>query len=268
MPRGSPVVDIRVVDGPPSPAVSARWRMSNRRGDSAGTDHDSPALALGIAEIDAHLPWGGMPTSGLHDVVAHDPGMASAFCTLLCARLANNSAGSGTVLWCEGSHTLDAGMLYAPGLRRFGIDPAQLILARTRRDAETLWAMEEGLRCVALAAVVGAVSKASLTQTRRLQLAAEIRGVPALMLRPATVGIAPSAALTRWRIGPVPGRAVATENFTTGLAPLRWRMDLFRCRSGMPGIWDVEWRDETRDLALAAPLCDRPATPALARAAS
>ena len=226
---------------------------------------DTPALALGVAAIDARLPWGGLAAGGLHDVVAADAGMASAFCALLCARLAD--AGSAAVLWCEAPRVLDAGMLYAPGLRRFGLDPARLIVASTGRDAETLWAMEEGLRCPALAAVVGAVCKASLSQTRRLQLAAESRGVAALMLRPSAVGDAPSAALTRWRIGPVPGKAVPGEGFTTGLAPLRWRLELFRCRGGMPGTWDVEWRDETRDLALAAPLRDRPAAPARLRAA-
>ncbi len=43
-------------------------------------------------------------------------------------------------------------------------------------------------------------------------------------------------------------------------------MELFRCRGGRPGTWDVVWRDETRDLALAAPLRDRPAAPAHFRA--
>jgi len=226
--------------------------------------HDAPALALGVEAIDTHLPWGGLASGWLHEVVASDAGMASAFCALVCARLADDDGG--TVLWCEGAQVLDAGMLHAPGLMRFGLDPARLIYARTGRDAETLWAMEEGLRTASIAVVVGAVLDASLTQTRRLQLAAEEHGVTALMLRPAGVGTTPSAAVTRWRIGPVPAAASrdgdgAPNAFTAGLAPLRWRMELFRCRGGIPGTWDVEWRDETRDLALVAPLCDRPAAP-------
>ena len=247
-------------------------------------ERDGPVLALGIAAIDDHLPWGGLLTGALHEVVALDAGMASAFCALLCARLAQGggegSGGEGSggmVLWCEGASVLDAGALHAPGLRRFGLDPARLILARTGRDAETLWAVEEGLRSAPLAVVVGAVADVSLTQTRRLQLAAQSHGVPALMLRPAAAGRSASAAMTRWRIGPVPGKAVPGKavpgkmvpagDFTAGLAPLRWRMELFRCRGGTPGTWDVEWCDETRDLALAAPLRDRPAAPALIRAA-
>ena len=237
------------------PAILDRLRAAIRRIEGTGStwsDGETAVLPLGIGEIDAHLPAGGLPAGALHEIVAADTGMvgvASAFSAYLASL-----SGSGPVLWCEGARILDAGALHPPGLRRFGLDPGRLVVARTRNDAETLWAMEDGLRCDALAAVVGAVAAVSLTGSRRLQRAAEASGVTALMLRPPGVEPVPNAATTRWRVG-----AAEPGGDGIALSPPGWRIEMFRCRGGLPGIWDVEWRDETRGLALAAALCDRQA---------
>ena len=228
-------------------AALERLRAAIRRiegAEPAWPDGEAAVLPLGVDEIDGHLPWGGLPAGALHEIVAADSGMAgvaSAFSVYLATL-----SGDGPVLWCEGGRVLDAGALHPPGLRRFGLEPERLVVARTANDAETLRAMEDGLRCGALAAAVGALAAVSLTESRRLQQAAAASGVTALMLRPAGAGAAPNAATTRWRVGAAgPG----------------WRLEMFRCRGGPPGDWDVEWRDETRGLALAAALCDRQAEP-------
>ena len=229
------------------PAVLERLRAAIRRIEGGGpgwSDAGTAVLRLGIGEIDRHLPWGGLPAGALHEIVAADGGMAgaaSAFSVHLAAL-----SGDGPVLWCEGGRILDSGALHPPGLRRFGLDPGRLVLARTGNDAETLWAMEDGLRCGALAAVIGALAAVSLTESRRLQRAAGEGGVTALMLRPAGAGAAPNAATTRWRVG---------------AAGSGWRLEMFRCRGGPPGDWDVEWCNETRGLALAAAPRDRQAAP-------
>ena len=227
------------------PAVLQRLRAAIRRIEGAGaawSDTGTAVLRLGIAEIDEHLPWGGLPAGALHEIVVADGGMAGA-ASAFSAHLAALS-GNGPVLWCEGGRILDSGALHPPGLRRFGLEPGRLVLARTGNDAETLWAMEDGLRCGALAAVIGTLAAVSLTESRRLQRAAGEGGVTALMLRPAGAGAAPNAATTRWRVG---------------AAGSGWRLEMFRCRGGPPGDWDVEWCDETDRLALAAALCDRQA---------
>ena len=240
---------------PRDPAILDRLRAAVRRIEGTGptwSDGETAVLPLGIGEVDAHLPAGGLPAGALHEIVAVDTGMAGV-ASAFSAYLASLS-GNGPVLWCEGAPILDAGALHPPGLRRFGLDPERLVVARTRNDAETLWAMEDGLRCGALAAVVGALATVSLTESRRLQRAAEASGVIALMLRPPGVEPVPNAATTRWRVG-----AVEPGGDGIGLSPPSWRIEMFRCRGGLPGIWDVEWCDETRDLALAAALCDRQA---------
>jgi protein ImuA len=222
----------------------------------AGAPRGAALARFGAAAVDRRLPWGGLPRGALHEVVAAsaaDAGAATAFTAALAGRF--GLGGPASVLWCEGRRTLDAGSLYPPGLARFGIDPARLIVVRPRSDAEALWAVEEGLRGRGLAAVVGEVEALSLTESRRLQLAAAASGTPALVLLPRADLGQTSAALTRWEVMALAGDFPA----------LRWRATLARCRGGAPFTWDLEWRDETRGLAVAAPVRDRPDLPQTAR---
>ena len=82
------------------------------------------------------------------------------------------------MLWC-----LPRADLHGPGLAACGLDPGRLVLVRAARDAEILWAMEEGLRTPDIAAVVGEVSVLPPMTSRRLQLAAEGSGIAAFLLR-------------------------------------------------------------------------------------
>ena len=70
----------------------------------------------------------------------------------------------------------EGGGPYGPGLDLFGLSPARLLVLNVSRPADVLWAMEEGLRCRALACVIaeltGEGAEADLTATRRLSLAA------------------------------------------------------------------------------------------------
>ncbi|MGB0629255.1 MAG: ImuA family protein [Alphaproteobacteria bacterium] len=234
-------------------------------------------LPFGIDEIDAHLPGGGLVRGALHEVFAADAGIATAFCALLAGRLAKDTENA-SILWCERPWTLDAGALYGPALLQFGIDPARLILVRARRDNDALWAMEEGLRCGQVAAVVGELGDISLTASRRLQLAAEENGVTALSLRSKTNRPPPSAAATRWRLNAVThetGCRQANDNndflqttpASPGLGAARWQAELFRCRGGVSANWMMEWNDETGDLSVAAEIRNRPSVQATARLA-
>lgn len=222
-----------------------RERLRNlERGGAAAR----PALPLGLAEIDAALD-GGLPTGCLHEVLGGaDDGAATGFVLALLARLLTAAQAGQPALWC--GRCLD---LYGPGLAGRGLDPARLILVEAARPADLLWAMEEGLRCPGLAAVVGEVDRLDLTAARRLQLAAEAGGATGLVLRRGGgrepgAGTGAGAATTRWRISPRPG----------GLAAC-WHVELLRCRGGRPRDWHVEWHDETGDFALAAAVRDGPA---------
>ncbi|MBI3197146.1 MAG: damage-inducible mutagenesis protein [Rhodospirillales bacterium] len=215
------------------------------------------AVPTGLPAIDALLPEGGLLTGALHEVeagaapsgrvAAHD-GAALGFAAHLMGRFAARTPG--TLLWCRRPSGVFDAPPYAPALAAW-FDPARLLVVTARRDEDVFWAMEEGLRCPGIAAVLGETRAADATAGRRLSLAAEKSGVPALLLRPQP---APpqSVCVTRWRIASAPSRS------TPGLHDIgapRWRLELRRNRFGAPSTaeipsWLVEWNDETHCLAV------------------
>ena len=162
-------------------------------------------LPLGASALDDHLPGGGLPLAGLHEIAGEraewDDGAALGFALVLLSRVL--AARPGPVLWVAAR--LD---LYAPGLAAAGLDAGRLILARGADEAARLWALEEGLRAGAFAALLGELAALDRIAGRRLQLAAETAGLPCFVLQRQLVGQrraqAPSAALTRWRVAPQP----------------------------------------------------------------
>ncbi len=150
------------------------------------------------------------------------------------------------------------GRLYGHGLNALGLDPDSLILVETAHRRDTLWAMEEALRSGAPAAVAGMIDKLDLKLSQRLQLAAADCGLPLLLLRPAQI-LEPSAAATRWRVGPATAARDRFGLFTRS----RWHLLLERCRNGRAGEWMVEYDHVAHRFSLAAALAD----PAFSRGA-
>jgi protein ImuA len=236
-----------------------------RRRLEALTRAGRPAAAVlpfDLAAIDRALPPGGLALGALHEVAGAGPdeedgAIAAAFLAGILARLEP----ARPVLWC-----LAAGDLYGPGIAGCGLAPERLILARAQSEQAVLWAMEEGLRSAALAAVIGEVEALPSAASRRLQLAAEASGTTAFALRrwrngerAARQRAAPNAAVTRWRVAALPG---AVMGDMPGVGRPRWRVELWRCRGGVPASWMVEACNATGHVTLAAELADRLAAPA------
>ena len=225
-------------------------------------DRSRPVLPFGLSAIDERLADAGLRLDALHEVAGEGAGWGDdAAATLFMAGIAARVARS--VLW-----VVRARDLFAPGLYQAGLDPARVLYAEARDDAELLALMEEGLRHRGLGAVVGEAKRVSTAATRRLQLAAEGGGTVALLLkRPGREGARegardgadpfglPSAAATRWRISGAPSAPVPWN----GLGRACWRLSCVRQRGGEPFELVVEAPDETGRLALPARLVDRPA---------
>ena len=208
------------------------------------------ALPFGVAELDTHLPEGGLARAALHEVAGGGPdavpaAAAALFTAGIAARL------DGPVLWCA-----TAGDLFPPGLAGAGLSPARLLHAVAPDDKTVLLVMEEALRHPGLAAVVGELFRLPMVASRRLVLAAEKSGVMAIALRrrregsPAETQL--TAAATRWCVTPLP--AVPLPG---GVGRARWQVALTRCRGGESADWIMEACNAQGCLAVSADLAHR-----------
>jgi protein ImuA len=222
-------------------------RAAVRALESPAGRGEGAVLSFGIAAVDARLADGGLAVAALHEAAGAQDGLPDeAAATLFLASLAARRAGP--VLWALARRDL-----FAPGLACAGLKPDRILYAECGRDEEVLAAMEEGLRHGGLAAVVGEARRVPMAATRRLQLAAEEGATPALLLRrrrkPGEDPLAaPSAAVTRWRIGTAPSSPLPAA----GIGRARWHVALARQRGGEPCNWILEAPDAEARLALPA----------------
>ena len=158
------------------------------------------------------------------------------------------------LLWVqERMAMLEGGRIYPPGL---GV--AELIHVAARDARSALWAMEEGLRCSALGAVIGEIwgdpAALDFTATRRLAMAAERNGVAAFLIRPGGHANL-SGARIRWRIA----SAASLPNTLDPKAPgaPAWDAELFRARGFVPSRWVVSHDGTTDRFDLVAAAGDR-----------
>lgn len=146
-----------------------------------------------------------------------------------------------------------------------------LLHVTARNGADALWAMEEGVRCGALAFVLGEISgdpkQLDFTATRRLVLAAERHGVPLYLVRRAGFPNL-SAARLRWQVAAAPSAAHRWNPQAPGTPQAV--AELFRGRGLRPGRFTLTHgigvyepgTDQSRHrLAVVAELRDRPVEP-------
>jgi protein ImuA len=147
----------------------------------------------------------------------------------------------GAFVWIvEDIGAREEGLPYVPGLRLHGLDPARLILVRTINVRDTLWVMEEALKCRGVSAVLAETwAKArdySLTVSRRLALAARAGGTAGLLRHAAAAGEADamtSAAATRFEIAACRSLLVPAAGRGPPLpGPAAWGVRVARMRAG------------------------------------
>jgi protein ImuA len=235
--------------------LKAQIRAQELGGRPAGA---LPTLPFGVPEIDAALPTGGLALGAVHEAIGGGPDAAfGATATLFIGGILARTCGP--IIWAYSRRDL-----FAPGL--VGVHPDRVIYVEAGETKTVLLVVEEALRHVGLAAVVGEVDgPLGLTASRRLQLAAEASGGLGLLLRrPRRLvedhAAEPTAARTRWRVTPMPsGPALPWSPSTPGLARAQWRLELLRCRGGEPKTFSVEACDETGRLGVSAHVADRSA---------
>jgi protein ImuA len=226
------------------------------------------AWTLGDDAFDAHLPGGCLDPTSLIELKPGDHGdwpatLAFAACLavrrLAAGRTAAQQNLARPVLWCSTSPLVaEHGRLHGPGLAGLGLAPEALISVETQREADALWALEEGLRSGALSLAVGVVKEADLTPSRRLGLAAAEGRTPALLLTLPASAPAPSAAV-RLRLRRLPSAPHPLDQRSPGLP--RIRLLLERCRRAPLAAetvsLDLEWCDVTYRFRMVAGVGNR-----------
>jgi protein ImuA len=242
--------------------IEAQASPADARANAVWRSHKSDRVVLGGQNFSLdRVLGGGLQTGTLNDIVAADPrdaAAASAFACALAIRFGNARARGAFVWIVEDMGAREEGLLYAPGLRLHGLDPARLILVRTTNVRDTFWVMEEALKCKGVSTVLAETwAKArdySLTVSRRLALAARAGGSAGLLRHASAAGEADaitSAAATRFEIAarrslprPAAGRGPPLPG------PAAWGVRVARMRAGLGRAldWqkfsDVAWDHE------------------------
>ena len=169
----------------------------------AGIEDDPGTLPLGIEAIDQAL-GGGLARGALHEIAAASEAHLAAATGFVLGVVSR--AHPLPVIWiAEDMALAESGAPYGPGLDAFGLAPERLLTVSVAHRRDLLWAMEEALRCRAVAAVIGELrhDDIDMVAVRRLSLAAAESGAPAFLLRAAPPSDASTAA-TRWIVGAAP----------------------------------------------------------------
>ncbi len=176
-------------------AVSALDQLLERRQDLWRGDH-TPAggdgLPTGFPALDQALVGTGWPRDGLIEILVQRRGDAFGLVLPLLVRL---SAQPRWLLLID-----PPWQPYAPALAGHGLALDRLLVCHAGEQAP--WAMEQGLRSGACAAVLGWDANWAASGLRRLQLAAAETKTPGLLFRPIARARQPSPARLRLKAEP------------------------------------------------------------------
>lgn len=190
---------------------------------------------LGLGPVEAAFPNGIFATGAIHEFVSEGSEETAATFGFACAVLSKIMTDTRPCIWVCPSRSL-----FPLALKKFNIAPERIIFIETATDAESLWVMEEALKCDGIAVVVGEISRVSFSQSRRLQLAVEKSKVTGFLLR-SFKGQNVLASIAKWHISPLPGLCL---DGMPGVGYPQWRVDLLKVRNGKPGVWSVAWVKE------------------------
>ncbi|MFD2872030.1 ImuA family protein [Mucilaginibacter ximonensis] len=189
---------------------------------------------LGLGPLENAFPNRVFPQHGVHELVCANAEQAAASGGLVTGILSMLMQNGGVCVWIG-----RARRLFAPALAAFGVAPHQVIFISLHKDKDTLWVMEEALKCSGLTAVVCELREMDFKQSRRFQLAVENSRVTGFVLRNAGK-LASTACAARWQVKSLPSTDL---NGLPGLGFLRWQVDLLKVRNGHTGSWQLEWQD-------------------------
>jgi hypothetical protein len=169
-------------------------------------------LPSGFAELDAELPGGGWPTTGLTEIRCNNYGIGEL--GLLLPALAALTAAGKRVAWLAPPH-----LPYAPALAAAGVDLVHLVVIRAPGRRDALWAAEQVLRAASCHALLAWLPRARYQELRRLAVAAEAGRAFVALWRPLEAARESTPAPLRLALEPAAG-ALAVRILKRRGAPL------------------------------------------------
>jgi protein ImuA len=213
---------IPILDPSAQPLVDS-LRAQLARWEARRTARDESPISSGCEAFDGLLPWGGLPRGALIECLEDDEGVGGAgTLALILARQATLEGGSLVILDSRCS-------FYPPAAAVLGINLDEMLVIRASQARDQLWALDQCLRCPAVAAVWAPLEQLSPRDFRRLQLAAECGGGLGLLVRGSAARRQPSWSDLQLLIHP---QACGAEDTRSGR---RLRVELTRCRRARSG---------------------------------
>lgn len=144
---------------------------------NAGSD----SMSTGIDALDRMLPDGGiLPGSVWEWLAAGDGGGAGTISLAVAAHVMRQQASVGELVIVD-KH----GEVYPPAMVPWRIPPERTVIVQPSGARESLWTLEQSLRCRGVAVTIGWIDQMADHAYRRLQLAAQRGGGVGLLIRAA-----------------------------------------------------------------------------------
>jgi protein ImuA len=195
--------------------------------------HQEATLNLGLGAIETAFPGKSFPLGAIHELISFTPEASSATNGFLAMLLGKLTKERTTCVWISNKRKI-----YPPALKAFGINPEQILFVDVWKVKDTLWALEEALKCEALTGVVGEIGELSFNDSRRLQLAVEKSNVTGFIHRHQPKNVHPLASVARWKITPIPS---VLPGKMPGVGFPQWEIELLKVKNGNPQKWRVQW---------------------------
>ncbi len=198
------------------------------------TQSAEQSLQIGLGAMEEAFPGKVFAKGSVHELISttsEEATCTSGFISVVLGKLVQNK---GYCLWIS---TVPRRSIFPTALKGFGIDAERILFVDAGRTKDTLWAIEESLKCDALVAVVGEISELNFNDSRRLQLAVEKSRVTGFIHRfkPKTENAV--ACVSRWKIKPIK----SSLSDAPGVGFSRWHVELLKVRNGQTGSWEVQW---------------------------
>lgn len=186
-------------------------RLERLRGQIRGVEtacraKDPATISSGVPAIDSLLPGGGYARGSLAEWLAPAAGCGAEWLALQLARRA--AADGGAIVIIDPRRDF-----YPPAAVALGLRLEQLVIVQGRRGDDLYWAIDQALRCTAVAAVWAAGSLGAASSNadpflgniderwlRRFQLSAEQSGALGIFVRHISVARQPTWCDIQWRV--------------------------------------------------------------------